>query len=158
MLRAVWQIVRCFRLYSKGVRLSYAYQLYMKQRFLHLMALALALAVPACTATQPYIAPSGGGADASSTADPAYRVFLIGDAGELEPDEPAPALRLLRAQLATAGEDAAVVFLGDNLYGGLADSGSVRRAAQEARLHRLLATVEGCPGRVVFEPREKEWV
>ncbi|MDX1546627.1 MAG: BamA/TamA family outer membrane protein [Rhodothermales bacterium] len=125
-------------------------------RALALGALPLLLLLAACTATHPYIART-----TETDPDPpetprAFRVFLLGDAGAAGTD--APVLRLLRRQLDAAGEDAAVVFLGDNLYGGaLPDSGAAGRAAAEARLRPLLDAVAGFAGEVVFLPGERDW-
>jgi len=91
-------------------------------------------------------------------SDLAYQVFLIGDTGGASLDPLEPALRLLKRQLAQAGDNAAVVFLGDNIYCcGLADSGTVRRPRDEARLRAQLSAVDDFKGRIVFLPGNHDW-
>ena len=76
------------------------------------------------------------------SSERAYRVFLIGDAGGASFDPLEPALVLLKSHLDQAGEHAAVVFLGDNVYCcGLSDSGTVRRQRDEQRLRAQLEAV-----------------
>ena len=131
------------------------------------LAVLLACLCSACATTQPFVAePETGEREAAllSAARPAsdagsevvYRVFLIGDAGSATPNE--PALRLLKAQLAEAGKDGAVVFLGDNIYPhGLPDSASAERPDAEARLKAQLKAVEDFAGRIVFLPGNHDW-
>jgi len=85
-----------------------------------------------------------------------YEVFLIGDAGGI--DEPSLVMAQLQSKLEAAGEDAAVVFLGDNLYCcGLPDSASVDRPQAEKRLLAQLEAVESFEGRIVFIPGNHDW-
>ena len=86
----------------------------------------------------------------------AYRVFLVGNAAT-EPGEEAPALDLLEAQLDTADENSAVVFLGDQVFRPLPDSLAAGRDAVAASLDRLVAVVEGYAGRVLVLPGDKDW-
>ncbi len=87
-----------------------------------------------------------------------YTVFLIGDAGETPLDRPEPNLVLLQKQLKEAGEQSAVVFLGDNIYPkGLPDSGDVYRPLAEQFLTAQLNTVKEYPGEVFFIPGNHDW-
>ena len=117
-------------------------------------------ALPACT-TSRYVADSY--ADWQDAAPPpasevVYRVFLIGDLGDATLDPLEPSLALLKSHIDQAGENAAVVVLGDNIYCcGLADSGTVRRDTDERRLLAQLRSVEDFEGRVVFLPGNHDW-
>jgi hypothetical protein len=120
----------------------------------------LLLAASACTSSRLFVSSSHEGWEAQSPpseATRAYRVYLIGDAGK--PTPATPVLRLLRSHLDVAGEQTAVVFLGDNLYtAGLPDSSdTASRATAEARLNLLLGTVASFRGRVVFIPGNHDW-
>ena len=85
-----------------------------------------------------------------------YRVFLIGDAGGM--DSSSVILSELNRQLLEAGEEAAVVFLGDNIYCcGLPDSADVGRKIAENRLLRQLEAVEDFEGRIYFIPGNHDW-
>jgi UDP-2,3-diacylglucosamine pyrophosphatase LpxH len=87
-----------------------------------------------------------------------YTVFLIGDAGETPLDRPEPNLVLLQRQLKEAGEQSAVVFLGDNIYPkGLPDSGDVYRPLAEQFLINQLKTVKDYPGDIFFIPGNHDW-
>ncbi len=118
----------------------------------------LAAALPGCTTTRPYVAAPHRAwqQQAPPGAEPAYRVFLLGDAGAAT--SASPVLRLLRTHLAEAGARSAVIFLGDNVYGsGLPDSAAAYRAQAEARLRAQLDAVKDHPGRVVFLPGNHDW-
>ena len=97
----------------------------------------------------------GDPAPPDSTA-PAFRVVLVGDAGAPEADD--PLLATLRHHAHAAGENSAVVFLGDNVYpDGLEAEGDPGRAESEARLQAQIDAVAGAPGRVVFVPGNHDW-
>ncbi len=119
------------------------------------------LFVSSCTSTKPYIADEFKGWE-STQAPPdsalTYKVFLIGDAGSSLENDISPALQLLSNKLAGVGEDAAVIFLGDNLYCcGLPDSASENRAFSEGRLRAQMDVVKPFKGRVVFVPGNHDW-
>ncbi len=126
-----------------------------------ILAVASLLLLAGCASSRPYVAePYAGWQDVAPPPDSAraYRVFLLGDAGDPALDPPEPVLRLLKTRLEAAGAEAAVVFLGDNIYeAGLADSGDARRRQDEARLMAQLKTVEKFEGRVVFLPGNHDW-
>lgn len=92
-------------------------------------------------------------------ADRVYQVFLLGNTGAAEDsDQLAPTLTLLESQLATAGQNSAVVFLGDLLpCCGMPDSGAVGRLEAETWLLELVDVVRTFEGRVVFIPGENDW-
>ena len=123
------------------------------------VALVLAGLFTACTTSRPYYAdPFEAWERQTPTSELLYRVFLVGDGGAPAKDAPEPAFELLRAQLAQTDSNAAVVFLGDNLYCcGLSDSGAVRRAEDERRLLAQLDLVKDFAGRVVFIPGNHDW-
>ena len=128
-------------------------------RFLILTLVAF-LALPACTTTQPFVDERYDDWETHVPASTvAYQIFLIGDAGDTAPDEPNPALQLLKNQLSQTGEDAAVIFLGNNVYpAGLPDSTNLAaRIEAEGRLLEQLKTVEDFPGRIFFIPGHRDW-
>ena len=85
-----------------------------------------------------------------------YEVFLIGDAGGI--DGPSVVMDQLEMQLKAAGKNAAVVFLGDNVYCcGLPDSASVDRSKAEQRLLAQLKPLESFEGRILFVPGNHDW-
>ncbi|MCH8963280.1 MAG: metallophosphoesterase, partial [Bacteroidetes bacterium] len=115
---------------------------------------------PACTTSQYVAQPYIDWEDATPppASEVAYRVFLLGDAGGASLDPIEPVLALLKTHLDQAGESAAVVFLGDNIYCcGLADSGAVRRDLDEQHLRAQLQSVNDFDGRVVFIPGNHDW-
>ena len=128
----------------------------MPTRLLSLLGLLVMLS--ACTSSRPYVAASQ--EDWAQEPPPpdtglVYQVFLVGNAGGEAPDA---VLDLLQSKLATAGEDAAVVFLGDNAYCcGLPDSGNARRSESEAHLRTQLEAVKDFEGRVIFIPGDRDW-
>lgn len=86
-----------------------------------------------------------------------YQTFLIGDTGAASADS--PVMALLKQHLAEAGEESAVVFLGDNIYpSGLPDSSNIEaREKAEAILQAQFDVVEGFEGKVVFIPGNHDW-
>ena len=121
--------------------------------------LLLAVGIAACTSTNPYVAPRY--SDWPATEPPAaslldYRVFLIGDVGDINGSS--DVLRTLKNQLDLAGEDAAVVFLGDNIYCcGLPDSASAKRAGAENNIRVQMDAAADFQGRIVFLPGNHDW-
>ena len=88
----------------------------------------------------------------------AYSVFLIGDGGAPRVDITEPTFRLLETQLEEAGENAAVVFLGDNIYpSGMPPASDPWREEAERRMDAQLDIVDDFPGRVLFVPGNHDW-
>ncbi|MEP0546021.1 MAG: BamA/TamA family outer membrane protein [Rhodothermales bacterium] len=120
--------------------------------------LALAFTLGACASSGTYVSDplaSWDGVQPPPRTDLAYRLFLVGNVAA-EAGEETPALDALRAQLAEAGEQSAVVLLGDQLLRPLPDSLAANRAAGDASLDRVAALVEGYPGRVVVLPGDRD--
>ncbi len=87
-----------------------------------------------------------------------YSIFLIGDTGDATADLPIPPLRVLKQQLAAAGERSAVVFLGDNLYpDGLPHEDAKSRTSREKALAVQLDMLRDYPGQIVFIPGNHDW-
>ncbi len=120
---------------------------------------ALVLLPLACTTSGPFIASSYRAAPPRpAVEDIEYRVFLIGDAGGASRTPLEPTLSLLKRRLATVGENAAVLFLGDNLYCcGLPDSSAPGRYGAEQRLLAQVDAVRDFPGKVIFIPGNHDW-
>ena len=120
----------------------------------------LLLVLPACTTTRPYVDDlHENWKEHAPASELVYRVFLIGDAGGIAPDQPLPTLTLLQRRLEAAGENAAVIFLGGNAYpAGLSDSTNLsQRLDAERRLQRQLDVIENFAGRVLFLPGHRDW-
>lgn len=82
-----------------------------------------------------------------------YQVFLLGNTGAGTPSDLAPTLTLLRQHLQEAGEEAAVVFLGDQLpCCGMPEQQVPERAEAEAHLQPIIEAVKGFSGEVYFIP------
>ncbi|MFH5884798.1 metallophosphoesterase [Halalkalibaculum sp. DA3122] len=89
---------------------------------------------------------------------PLYSVFLVGDAGALAPIKGDPVGKLLKRKANEAGEQSAVVFLGDNIYpDGLPEPGQPGREEAEARIRAQLDIVKQYSGRVFFIPGNHDW-
>lgn len=87
-----------------------------------------------------------------------YKIFLIGDTGSPSSERTEPSLKLLKTQLQQAGEQSAVVFLGDNIYpSGMPDSADSRRAEAERRILQQLKAIEDFKGRILFLPGNHDW-
>ncbi len=125
------------------------------------LSLALLFFVAACSSSQPFIADKykdWESREAPPASELAYRVYLIGDAGAAPPGGTTPALSLLKSQISREGKNAAVVFLGDNLYCcGLPDSASTQRDSAEYRLLAQIDAVKEFKGRIVFVPGNHDW-
>ena len=121
----------------------------------------LLLFVASCTSTKPYIADKFNdweSIQAPPNSELTYKVFLIGDVGGNPENGTTLALNLLSNELVDAGENAAVIFLGDNLYCcGLPDSASDDRTLSEERLRAQMNAVKSFKGRIVFIPGNRDW-
>ncbi|MGA0555102.1 BamA/TamA family outer membrane protein [Larkinella sp. VNQ87] len=87
-----------------------------------------------------------------------YTVFLLGDAGEPQPEGKDAVLRALHSQLKSTAPTSSLIFLGDNLYPrGLPDSTHSDRAEAEQRLRDQLAILTGFKGRTFMIPGNHDW-
>ena len=78
----------------------------------------------------------------SSDVEVAYRVILIGDAGEPAKDHPEPVLIALKNE-AFLIDSTVVIFLGDNIYpNGLPDKNDKKRREYEIKLDKQINAVE----------------
>ncbi|MEM1043076.1 MAG: BamA/TamA family outer membrane protein [Bacteroidota bacterium] len=121
------------------------------------LALVCALTLAACTSSRSFVDRAFDEWQAEvppERSDLAHRVFLIGD---IAASEDRAGLGVLEAQLAEAGENSTVVFLGDQLKRPLPDSLASNRAEAEAPLLSVVEAVEGYEGRVVVVPGDGEW-
>ena len=93
---------------------------------------------------------------ASPASDIEFSLYLIGDAGEPAPGGE-PVLRALTATMEGSPGQAAVVFLGDNIYPkGLPPLGGPTRPEMERRLLDQIAAVRA-PARGLFVPGNHDW-
>src|SRR5690554_3121231 len=73
------------------------------------------------------------------TEEPAFTLFLSGDGGAPITDDDDPYLNALKTHLEKMGENAALLFLGDNIYpAGLPDSADAKRKTAENILRRQI--------------------
>ena len=119
-------------------------------------AFALLLALAGCATSSPYLGP-----DARVQPTPplpegevAHEIFLTGNTADGESDA---VLQALRAEMERAGEDATLVFMGDQVPDGVPDSASADRAEANARLDALIAAARDLDGRVVVVPGDRDW-
>lgn len=130
----------------------------MNRFFLYLIGFfAAGVLLSGCAASSPYYAQPPG-VDEPPSADRLYSVFLIGDTGNARPDAANPNLELLQQKLLEAGENSAVVILGDILYPhGLPRENSRRREQIEAKLTTQLDLLKPYEGRIFFVPGNHDW-
>jgi hypothetical protein len=85
-------------------------------------------------------------------------VFLIGDAGEPDPRQPAISLDSMRRQAAEAPQRTVIIFLGDNAYPNGIPVDSALNWPDARR--RIQAQVDAVPpgARAVFLPGNHDWV
>jgi Omp85 superfamily domain/Calcineurin-like phosphoesterase len=89
---------------------------------------------------------------------PAYKVFLVGDAGEHLFNGKDALLQLLHQHLKEADSNNAILFLGDNIYPvGMPMPGAKGRAEAERRIKEVLDIVKDFPGKIFFIPGNHDW-
>ncbi len=120
----------------------------------------VALALSGCAATRTYVSDRYDD-DLDAPEPPAdrvvYEVFLLGNTADGDPEAAEPVFRALAQELDRAGEQSAVVFLGDLLPDGMPDSLAAGFAEADARLGALAETVAGYDGRVLALPGDRDW-
>ncbi|MEL6614474.1 MAG: BamA/TamA family outer membrane protein [Bacteroidota bacterium] len=122
----------------------------MTLRFRPLAVLASLVLFAGCATTGRYV--SGDSAPAlPSQPSVAFEVFLLGNT--VDADATSAVLSALRADALRAGENSAVVFLGDLTARGLDDA-----MPTSGPLARIAQTVEGYPGEVYAVPGDRDWV
>lgn len=85
-----------------------------------------------------------------------HSVFLIGDAGE--PKLAEKNFAVLKKQIEAAGEDATIIFLGDNIYPvGLPNENDPAREEMEQKLLRQLEICDNFDGKTVILPGNHDW-
>jgi len=90
--------------------------------------------------------------------DRVYEVLLIGNTGASGIEKLTPTLQLLRYELEDAGNNSAVVFLGDLLQCcGMPEVGEKGRDSAEQQLLTLIETVRDFPGKIIFIPGNNDW-
>lgn len=83
-------------------------------------------------------------------------LFLIGDAGAAQPND--PVLAALTRAAAEAPTASTIIFLGDNVYPlGLPDSADAERPRAEARLNAQIAVARESGARAWFVPGNHDW-
>jgi len=89
------------------------------------------------------------------SADPIYRLYVIGDAGEPGPN---PTLDLLKKMLDEESITAGVIFLGDNIYSrGMPAQGDKSRAEAEEAINGQINAVKNFHGDIFFIPGNHDW-
>jgi hypothetical protein len=87
----------------------------------------------------------------------AHTLFLIGDAGEPYVKD-GPLGEVLRREIATAGKNSTVLFLGDNVYPtGLPEKDSKKYPLAELSLRTQVGFVEGLETSSIFIPGNHDW-
>ncbi|MFC5408171.1 BamA/TamA family outer membrane protein [Larkinella bovis] len=87
-----------------------------------------------------------------------YTIFLLGDAGEPQPDSKDAVLKTVRHQMQATGANSSIIYLGDNIYPrGMPDSSQADRADAERRMRDQLAILTGFKGRAFAIPGNHDW-
>ena len=137
-------------------------QIYQRRNFTRYIVLlccivqAVQLTIAGCSHTKPYYhpdIPDSAKHESKTEGTLQYRLLLLGDGGEPEPDEP-----VLKTLGEWAEKDAArtsVIFLGDNMY----PEGMTERRQHEAssRLTPQLAVVKATGAHGLFIPGNHDW-
>lgn len=86
-----------------------------------------------------------------------HTVFLLGDAGEPHVKD-TPMGKVVSGRMAEAGENATVLFLGDNIYtNGLPDRDARNYEEAESILQTQVGFVQGSKARAIFIPGNHDW-
>ena len=92
------------------------------------------------------------------SGEPSYRIFLSGDGGEPLPDGTDPYLIALKKHLEESGENAALLFLGDNIYPhGLPDTTDPQCKSFEKVLLEQIAVYKNFKGKVFWVAGNHDW-
>jgi hypothetical protein len=93
-----------------------------------------------------------------SSVKPLYSVFLIGDAGEPNIGQSKPLQQFLYNELKKSDTNAAILFLGDNIYPyGLPEEGNIWRKSAEKAVQNQFDIVKDFKGKVIFLPGNHDW-
>lgn len=114
----------------------------------------------ACNGSKPWVSQNSADWQTKSFAQEqvAYKVFLIGDCGKPSIDSAEPSFVLLQSKLTKAGENSAVIFLGDNIYNaGLLPEGHEDRTESLRRINTQLDILRDYKGTVVYVPGNHDW-
>lgn len=127
----------------------------MKKSYLAAICFIFICVLSACQSSKPYLAKN-----IKQTTDslqkPIYSVFLIGDAGKAQANE--PCLQVLQKMAEKSGKNSAVIYLGDNIYPfGLPDSNTTTRKEAELYLTRQLAIFKNYEGFPLMIPGNHDW-
>jgi hypothetical protein len=96
--------------------------------------------------------------EAPENEDIAYRILLIGDAGEPSLEFREPVLNALEIQANIIPERTTIFFLGDNIYPyGLDDPDTELRIISESRLKEQIKVAENSGASAVFIPGNHDW-
>lgn len=112
---------------------------------------ALVMSTAGCSARTPFVHQS---LVPIAPEPAAYRLVLVGDAGELR--QPEPVLTVAAAMAGRMAGRVTVLYLGDNAYpAGISGDDAARRRAEETLTRQFEAVSTGA--RVVFLPGNHDW-
>ena len=88
-----------------------------------------------------------------------HTMYMIGNVGNGNADQPPATLQILKEKLQASGENSSVIFLGSNVAPhGMPRKGEKKaRALAEGQLDAQLDIVKDYPGRIIFIPGEEDW-
>ena len=87
-----------------------------------------------------------------------YSVYLIGDTGSPVMDSADPVLSNLKLRLEKEGKNAAIVFLGDNIYhSGLPPEGDEDHITARSKLTVQLDAIKDFKGEIYYVPGNHDW-
>ncbi|MHB1104887.1 MAG: metallophosphoesterase [Lutibacter sp.] len=94
----------------------------------------------------------------SQDKETSMKVYMIGDAGKLENNEPSAALKALENEIKNANASDLLLFLGDNVYPkGIPDIDGPKRETAELIINSQINIAKKFPGRVIFIPGNHDW-
>jgi hypothetical protein len=86
-----------------------------------------------------------------------YSIYLIGDAGDPNPNTTEPVFKLLKSTL-ERDSNSSVVFLGDNIYyNGLPPANANDRTKMERKINEQLSILENYKGQIFFISGNHDW-
>ena len=121
-----------------------------------ILLLIVGVALQSCVSYKPQY--RGEWSRQSTVIDPYYTVYLIGDAGNISVEEKSDVFNHLKNELDLEDENAAIVWLGDNIYPvGLAPKQSVYYKEGKNKLLAQLKSMENFKGQKFFIPGNHDW-
>ncbi len=118
------------------------------------------LLVTACSSSHQYVSEASSSRTLELPPDSTirYSVFLLGDTGDMDRNFENSLFQLLKQKADSAGEQSAILFLGDNIYPrGMPPEGDPRRKQAEVVVRTQLDPIKDHPGKIFVIPGNHDW-